>query len=493
MKKLFIFIPLLLLVATLSHAKPQEVFSRSFMFVRPATYSIAIDQQLWRNFVYSKEGPLYGAMQLIPIYQNSRPREKVARYFLIDGKNELLVSGDSNTDLLFERHIRAEWVNLPTDFKGTLSVCPQQRQMGFEVYYNQDLKKFIDIAFLKNWSVGVEFSALLVENDINFCQYDMSSTMTEPNREPTIFAAFNQPSWKFAKIPTCKQDQIRPGKITFSLGRSVMDEDYFQLATRLSLEVPLDHSQNGEFLFQPYVGMNGHVGFGGAVYVQVLLNRNPERIALSFFANLDGTYYFRNRQMRTFDLKQKPWSRYMQYTRRNSPPGFTVPGVNVLTLDTVVRPFGFADFSMGWRINTAPFEFEIGYDVWGFGGEKLKLSSPLQSPFNRSCGGLNEFGIAGRGTIEVQGQQVAATANCSTIAFQAEDDPCFVAIDENDIDLCSAAAGSILNQKIHGAVGIEHIGDQMNGFAGFGFFFEFPQKNSSLATYGFWFKVGGSF
>jgi hypothetical protein len=239
--------------------------------------------------------------------------------------------------------------------------------------------------------------------------------------------------------------------------------------------------------------MNGHVGVGGAIYLQILLNCNPEKFAWSFYANLDGTYFFRNRQMRTFDLKGKPWSRYMLYTRLNSPPGTTIPGVNVLTLDTVVRPFGFADFSMGWRINTPPFEFEFGYDIWGFGGEKLKLSSPLQSPFNRNCGGLNQFGIAGKGTIEAQGQQIAATASCSTIACQAEDDPCFVCITENDIDLCSAAAGSILNQKVHGAVGIEHIGDHTNGFAGFGFFFEFPQKNSSLATYGFWFKVGGSF
>lgn len=494
MKKAFVIFALIFLFASSSHAEPQEIFSRSFMFTRPASYYIAMDQQLWHNFVYSKEGPSYGGMQLIGFYQNSRPREKVAKYFLINNKTELLVSGDSNTDFLFKRDIRAEWVNLPTDFRGTLSVCPQQRQMGFTFMYNQDLKTFLDIPFLKDWALGVEFPVLMVENNINFRQCDMSSTMTEAGREPDIFSAFNQCDWKYAKIPTKKQDKLQPERITFTLGRSVLNEDYFQLASRLSLDVPLAHSQNPEFLFSPVVGMNAHVGLGGAVYIQVLLNRHPERFAWSFYANLDGTYFFRKRQLRTFDLQGKPWSRYMQYTRRNSPPGTTVPGVNVLTLDTVVRPFGFADLSLGWRINTGPFEFEFGYDVWGFGGEKLKLvSEDVSSPFNRPCGGLNEFGIAGIGTITEKGQQVAATASQSTIACQAADDTEFTPIGINDIDICSAAAGSILNHKVHGAAGIQHIGDHMNGFAGFGFYFEFPQKNSALATYGVWFKIGGTF
>lgn len=493
MKKFLIFIPLLFLFISLSYARPQEVFSRSFMFIRPATYSISMNQHLWHNFVYTKEGPMYGGMQLIGIFQRSLSRDKVARYFLINDKDELLVSGDGNTNLLFTRDIRAEWVNLPSDFKGKLSLNPEQKQMGFQLCYNQDLKAFFDIAFLRDWSFGVELSALMVENNINFCQFDMSGTATNSNEQPTIFCAFNQCDWKYAKIPTRNKIKIRPDNITFTLGRSLMNYDYFQLATRLSLMVPMSGNQSAEFLFDPVVGMNGHVGIGGAIYMQILLNRNPEKFAWSFFANLDGTYFFRNRQFRTFDLKGKPWSRYMQYTRRNSPPGTTIPGVNLLTLNTVVRPFGFADFSMGWRINTPPFEFEFGYDIWGFGGEKLKLNTPVGSPFNRPCGGLNEFGIAGKGTIIVQGQPVAATASQSTIATQTADDPTFVPITDNDIDLFSAAAGSILNQKVHAAVGIEHIGDHMNAFAGFGFYFEFPQKNSTIAANGFWFKIGGTF
>ncbi len=493
MKKCRIIALLLFLTTIRLHAHPQEIFSRSFMLTRPASYNIAMDQHLWHNFVYSKEGPLYGGFQLIGFYQSSRKSDKIARYFLINGKNELLVSGDSNASLLFTRDIRAEWLNLPSDFQGKISICPEQQQLGFTLMYNQDLKKFFNIDLFKDWSIGIELPIILVENKLNFKQYEMSTTGTEPNKQSDLFGAFNQCSWKYAKLPTKKMSRMRPDKIKLTLGRSLMHRDFFQLSSNLSLDIPLDKHQDPEFLFSPVVGMDRHFGIGGALFMQILLNRNPEKIALSFYANLDGTFWIRNKQFRTYDLKQKPWSRYMLYTHRNSTPGTVVPGVNVLTLDSVVRPFGIADFSFGWRINTAPFEFEIGYDIWGHGGERVELRSPLNSTFNLKCGGLNEFGIAGRGTITVQGQQVAATASESNIAEQAADDTEFVGITENDIDTCSAAAGSALNHKIHAAAGIEHMGDHMNGFAGTGFFFEFPQKNSPLATWGIWFKVGGTF
>lgn len=496
MKKFQIIAAFLLILVSSLQAEPQEVFSRTFMITRPAWYNIAMDQALWHNFVYAKEGPAYAAMQLIGYYQPSRPSDKVARYFLINRKNELLVSGDANTNLLLERDIRAEWVNLPSDFKGKLSICPAQKQIGFTVMYNQDLRTIFDAGPFKEWAIGIEMPVLLVENNLNFCQYDMSSSLTETDTVQNIFQAFNQCDWNYAKLPTKKQEIIRPSHIRLTAGRSMMHEDHFQLASRMHLDIPIANKPDPEFIFSPAANIDRHVAFGGAVYMQILLNRNPTpRCAWLFYANLDGTFFFRNRQYRTYDLKDKPWSRYMQYVRKNSAAGSAMPGVNLLTLESEVRPFGFADASFGWRLDTGPFEFEIGYDLWGFGGERVRPRSDVETPFNRrKCiGGLNQFGIAGSGTITVDGQQVAATASNSTIATRASDDQEFQVIDEDDLDYCSAQAGSILNHKFHAAFGIQHMGNKANGFAGFGFFFEWPQKNSTLSTYGVWFKIGGSF
>lgn len=495
MKKSVVIAALVLLSCPRMHAAHQEVFGRSFMLVRPASYNIAMNEQLWHNFVYHKSGPNYGAFQLIPFYQNSRSRDKVARYFLINGRKELLVAGDNtDTAFLFKRDIRAEWLNLADNFVGRFTICPQQRQMGFTLMYNQDFKTFLDFPLLKDWSFGIEFPVIMVENDLNLCQFDLRSTTTQPNREPDIVSALNQCDWKYGKWRPQASSKMRPEKIKITGGRSLMHRDYFQLASSMSLSIPIAPKQDPEFIFNPVVGLDRHFGIGGAVHMQVLLNRHPERIALSFYLNLEGTFFVKNTQLRTYDLRGKPFSRYMLYTRQNSAPGTFIPGVNLLTIDSLVRPYGMADFSFGWRVNTAPFEFEVGYDLYGFGGEKVELrNSPISSPFNRGCGGLNEFGIAGAGTILYKGQPVQATASESTIDCQAPDDTAFTPICENDLDFCSPAAGSVLNHKIHGAAGIEHSGDQMDGLAGFGVYFEFPQKNSSLQNWGMWFKIGAAF
>ncbi len=477
------------------HAEPQEVFARSFMFTRPASFYIAMNQQMWHNFVYNKKGSWGGAFQFIPYAQASRPREKVARYFLPNRRNELCVAGDNTSaELVRDRDIRAEWLGLASDFSGKFSICPSQKQIGFTLMYNQDVGKMFDFEPLNGWGIGIEVPITLVENNLNLRQFDMHTTTTELGVQPDIISALNQCSWCYGKWAPCKKSLIRPEKIKLTAGRSLMHRDYFQLASEMSLTFPTAPHQDPQYLFAPMVGLDKHVGLGAAAYLQILLNRNPSRLAWTLYANLEGTFLIRNRSYRTYDLKNKPFSRYMLFTKRNSAPGEVVPGVNVLTLQSEVRPFGFFDFSFGWRINVKVFEFEIGYDLYGNGGEYVRPRNPVESPFNTGCsGGLNDFGIAGNGSIVFKDTTIQATANESTISCQAPNDPTFISIEENDLDLCTAAAGSILNHKFHAAVGILQDGDHGGCFAGLGFFFEFPQKNSNLANYGGWFKIGGSF
>lgn len=496
MKRYSVLLVLMLVSTTCIMARPQEVFSRTYMYTRPACYNLAMYQQLWHNFVYNKKGPVYGGFEVIGYYQPSVKRAKNARYFLIERKNSLLVAGDAVTDLLVTRDIRAEWVNLPSDFQGKLSVCPEQKQGGLTLQYNQDLSQFFDLGIFKDWAFGIELPFIWVENNMNFSQfdvqcsqYDLVGTCTQPN----IICAFNQPGWCFAKIPCGKQKRFDLAEIRFTLGRAMMNSETFQLASFTEVSIPTAKHPEPEYLFDPVVGNGRHFTLGGAVLTQVLLNRDYSKASWSFFLNLEGLFLVRNKQHRTFDLMNKPWSRYMLYTRKNSPPGSTVPGVNVLTLPVTVRPFGQADFSMGLRVKGPLYEFECGYNLWGHGGETVRLRSQLQAPFNKCGGGLNEFGIAGAGTITVQGQQVAASASRSTIAQREADDATFVTIKTNDIDLHSAQAGSALNHKLHFAMGLENTGEGMNAFAGFGGWIEFPQKNSPLQTWGLWFKFGGTF
>ena len=89
----------------------REKESESFMFTRPIYRNIAIQQSLWHDFVFCKEGSVGGAFQVIGMYQKSFKSDSAERYFLFNHSNALVVKGDKvPTQMVhpIKRDIRAE-------------------------------------------------------------------------------------------------------------------------------------------------------------------------------------------------------------------------------------------------------------------------------------------------------------------------------------------------------------------------------------------------
>ena len=466
------------------HADPQEVFARSYMYTRPAYQHLSTQQALFHNFIHEKKGTLRGAMQLYAIFQRSQKLDKTARYFIPNckenRKNCLLVSGDDNMADKLTRDIRAEWLGLPPNFRGTMKIDPEQEQNALVVEYNQDLGKFSDSDTFRHWWVSIAIPIVMVSNKLNLQQFDVINKGTASPRD--IIEAFDQAAWNFGKI-TCERREVEIAEIKLRFGGSYLTTQEHQLDYYSSLIIPIGSKQNPEFLFDAITGTNGHIAINAGVNFQFLLNRDTTKYSICFFLGLEDIWQIRNAQCRTVDLKQekncvgdlrqRQWSRYMLYKRQDN-PGVNVPGVNLMTFEMVVRPYNIVDFSMGWRIKAGVAEFEIGYGVWGHDQEKIKLRT-IFKPF---------FGIAGTGNN---------TASGSTINNRADDDAEFTLICPSDLDLCNGGASSALNHKVHASLGFGKLGKRQGGFFGAGFYADFPQKNSALKNWGAWAKVGGSF
>lgn len=478
MKKIIILTSALIALQGHLHADPQEVYGRSFMYTRPASDHIDQRQHAWHNIVLEKKGSWHAALQLITFLQGSLSRKKFGRYFLpvCHDKNNVLVSGDANTNQLLTRDVRAEYVGLPADFSGFMTLNPQQTQWGLFIEYSQDLQPVFNSEYFQDTWFNINMAMIGVENDIGLCTFsEKNFGTTFPHN---IREAFNQPSWCAAKIQG-KHMLFRPSEIQLILGRTYLNENHFQISYYSVMLIPTGNKPTAAYLFSPSAGNNQHVGLGGGVNFQLLLNRHPEDgFAWTFFLDMEGMFRIRNNQHRTFDLKCRPWSRYLPMIRREEPLTI-VPGVNMLTIESVVRSYGVADFAFGWRLETASFEFEFGYSIWGHGDEKVKF----RDCFPECCNG--EFGIASN----VAGK----TASLSTIARLADPDDDFIGIRTSDIDFHSAEARTSLAQKAHAAVNFHHEGTQGSAFIGFGSFIDLEQKNSDLSRWGAWFKVGGSF
>lgn len=457
--------------------------SQTFMFTRPVNQNLPMYQSLWHSLIYS-EAPCSTAFQLFGFYQTSHSTTDAIKYFLMNRKTHLQVRGDDAPDY-FNRDIRAEWLGINNShFSGSMTIDPKQKQMGFAAQAYHALGEFIPIDLLSNWWLTIRLPVVMVENNINIRQEGVQYPGTSFPKD--IIQAFNQPNWRFAKMNPQGQSKVGVAEINVQLGSTYADYEYFEFAYYSGFSVCLSGSQNASYLFSPFVGNNGHAAIETGVNLQVPLNCDTTCQQICWFMDLEAHWLWPNLQCRTFDLRGKPFSRYLQLNRLNGEPNQLIPAVNVLTREVRVHPYALCEFSTGWRYISEGVEAEIGYTLWGHGNEKLHLKCPFPA----------EYGIAGTGfTVDPStGRHLATSASASTIANQAPNDPEFVTINPGDIDLLSAESRTAINHKIHLSFGWKRFDcGPIDAFFSFGGYYEWAQRNSALEVSGGWAKIGASF
>jgi len=460
----------------------KNVSGRTFMFTRPAYYHLNMRRHLWHEFMHTPRGCNGISAQAIGYYQNSLSFEGNTQYFFPCDNTCLLVSGDNNIDELCSRNVRAEWLGLSSDYQGVMSIKPKQKQAGASGEIFIHLNRYIDWQLLRNSWVSIELPFMWVENDINLWQKTLRAGPQSEDLPQDICQAFTRPELHFARMGG-KMHENKLAEVRVNFGTNYLSCNHFEIDYYSFLIFPTGNQQDPRYTFSPVVGNNKHWGFGGGTDFQLLLNRDTSSFYATFFLDFEVLVLFHNEQCRTYDLKCKPWSRYLLLVDKCR-PGITVPASDVFTLKTAITPYGYVDLSLGWRLERECFEFEFGYNVWGHSNEKITL----HQGFDR-C-----WGIAGVGTIEDECDgTVPATASCSTIDCQTDNDECFVAIRETDLELQSAAAHSSLNHTIHFALGGTRRAESYGIFAGVGILAEWPEKNSALKVWGTWAKIGTTF
>lgn len=474
----FLLLILCMLCVTQTYAETHDLFSRSFTQLRPAYDLIEVFHHLVDPLQYDQAQS--GTPQAYFVYQHSRDNDlsqsKFARYFLIYGKNQLLVAGDNSPRKCF-RDIRAEWLGLNSDFSGYLSICPEHRQYGGVFSYHQNLDKIIDHGFFEQTFVSVTMPVINVMTNLHLDQAGVQNPGSQFPRD--ILEAFAQPSWLYDKIAG-PREKTAIADITFRFGRVFMNENDNWIVYYTGLVIPAAPKPDPEFLYNAYVGQRYHVGFNGGLNMQVRLNRSECGPLWAWFVMLDGTFLFKNTQYRTLDLFNSQWSRFMLMTKECT-PGVATPGVNVLTRQMHVRPYGVYNFASGFRFKNNWYEIEIGYNMWGHPQEFLKLEDRF----------VTDYGIMG--VVDPMDPTKGKSASRSTIRNQADNDAEFVTIKESDIDIYSGSAGSALNHTFLLGFGIHENASFAQFTFGGGLYTEIAHMNRPVPSWGGWLKMGASF
>ena len=309
-------------------------------------------------------------------------------------------------------------------------------------------------------------------------------------------------------------DLTRPTNLQLVLGTNYLSKNDTQVITGAGVIFPLVEQNNNRCLFQPIQGFNGHFAFNSQLFFQIpLLEKNDlaqSRVCL--FLDIDNSFLFRRSQFRTYDLKGKPYSRYMKLLdiQTNS----IVPATNALTLKTRVEPFNVFNMATGFRLKFCQVIAELGYELWAHGTEVLKLETEFEQDWQDDRYGIafiNDTGQlayidSGTGLIEpLEPGQTGQTASKSSINHVATPDGSVTCcselifsqknkyIKQQDLDMQSAAARSSMTHRVYLTIGGGQKYSTRECFANLGIYLEAAQNNAALSVWGVWAKLGLTF
>ena len=467
---------------------------------------------------------------------------KLAHYFMPFGSSQASVNGtvqENGCSLLPDhfsifsvRYSDLLAMNLPVGvdnvdpaFSSCISVCPKQSVVGVGLAYN-GLLRFCNHDILLQLVAPV----VHVRNSMRLCEsvneYGQFYDITAPTEDPANLAvqnrsmtqALSQSAWCFGKIDCCTHDTTRLADIQALIGMQWGAHRHCFAQTFIGFTAPTGNDPNACYVFEPIAGNGGHFGLLLQQKTGISLVRNKQDDGIVTLAtDITLEYLFSATEKRSFDLRDKPWSRYISLYRckaqaqqaqdlanANNIAGFFLgtPGINVLTQEVDVRPkFSIAAnmaLLFGDHTRRRGFGGELGYNFFGKEAERVCLK-------DCSCFGRPAIrDHSGRGFVnpvrDMTNELLSNEAACLNADVRAKTDAQIIddydtrALTVCDLDLASAAHPSTLTHTLYGSV---HYACSMGGcpllFAVGGSYECTGATNAGLHRWLCWGSVGVTF
>lgn len=308
----------------------------------------------------------------------------------------------------------ADYFGLPTDFKSEMSFSPLIQNYVVDLGFYLGLDEWAKGLYLR-----VQVPITHTKWDLNMCEHITNagansyapgyfSADTESNlvknftdyvtgsKAPTLFNV-DYVLLSNAKMSAAPLLRTSVAEVRFMVGWNYIKENYY-VGLNARFAAPVGIRPHGKFLFEPIVGNGHHWEFGGGI--QAYWNFwysscNDTKAAFYFDANV--THLFDARQHRSFDLKNKPMSRYMLAQKLGSDLGSpslnttTLPEIafqnefspvaNLTTFDVDVDVAIQGEVVAMFNLTHCHWSWDIGYNFWGRSCERFNKSG-VPSPLN---------------------------------------------------------------------------------------------------------------
>ncbi|HSC24624.1 MAG TPA: hypothetical protein VLB80_00200 [Candidatus Babeliales bacterium] len=467
-----------------------------------------------------------GAFQAVFFGSRTTNGDDLARYFFPDAQESLIAAEDGPAadapGFAVKKNLLAQDFNVFTvngNFESTITIEPQQSVIGFGMHYRQSFWKNHDSG--RGFWLSVSAPIQHVKNDMNFFEKVINDGggANEAANDVVVAnmtEAFTQTAWEFGKISACSMKKTGLGDIEFKVGYEWLQHEPAHMESYLGLVIPTGNRNEGEFVFEPIVGRGKYFGvmFGSCLGLEIWNNEAGDKNIRYELAN-HTELLFRKEQVRSFDLKNRPWSRYLpvyatqeEATQADALKGTnplfamnnSTPGINVFTQEVKVTPGLTHDINTAFIFSCGKFQGEVGYNFLAKRAEKVELDCPWQP-----VAALKHFN--GNGTTNpirtingspfyeqvVSSLQVGAAPTVTLIPVPVDNFETVV-IQATDIDLNSAATPAILTNTLYGTLGFHLQEREYPLFGNFGASYTFSKNNDAAPRrWILWVKSGVSF
>jgi len=463
-----------------------------------------------------------GAFQAVLFGGVTSDSEDLARYFFPDAQESLIAAEDGPTPLpgfQIKKNLLSQDFNVITvnkNFESTITLAPQQSVIGLGLHYRQSFWKNHDRG--RGFWLSVSSPIMHVKNDMNFCENVISdgggadTTVTGVTTVANMTEAFQQQAWNFGKIVAdSSMKKTGLGDIEFKIGYEWLQHEPAHTETYFGLIIPTGNTNEGEYVFEPIVGRGKSWGvmFGSALGLEIWNNETGDK-NLRYELVSHTEFLFDRKQVRSFDLKNRPWSRYLpvylnqaqaQLAATEGAQYLATPGINVFTQEVNVTPGIATDVNTAFIFTVRRFQAEVGYNFLAKRAEDVKLAccwkpGPALVHFQGE-GRTNPIRtITGNQYYEqIVTSIVAAPIPAANILI-----PVSLAnynnslIQETDLDLNSAATPALLSNTLYGTLGFQCEDREYPLFGNVGGSYTFSKNNDAVPRrWVMWAKIGVSF
>lgn len=503
-------------------AKPDgAAIARSYFVVRPSFQLVMPEREsFWRNDrMTEREDGYDGTFEAVVFGGQSTNPRTMAQYFLPYEACSLVfreygneVANDPNWDTLNRStfNIDASNFNIQTvagNFQSTVTFRPKQSYVGAGFGWKQLLTRKCDGT--PGFWLEASMPIINIRNTMGMCEVITSTGGGAANAvgldgAPVVgsaTAAFKQPSWKFGRIDNNSSCMQKTGvaELSVLIGYNTVNHEHSSLSSYVGVVIPTSNKPTGRYLFEPIVGNGGHAGimFGANLGFDVW-QCDQHNLAISLSTN--SRYLFANNQVRSFDLYDNQWSRYlMMYANSGAAEAAfaggegadnqlvgAVSGINYMTKCVKVIPRFWFDMNSAvtYTNSDCPWMAEAGWNFFARQAEKVCLPKWTVNP--AVVGGpLGNGGTTIARTIRYE----FANAN---LAY-SETNYAATQIKKADINLESAAAPAALSYIVYGSVGYNWGTKCYPTFAGIGGSYEFTANTAAINRWNLWGKLGFSY